>query len=221
VKAVYLAVFITGMIGLIAMVALGSFHGHGGGARAGHGGHPVGQGHAPALGHGARGGHGQHGHGVPKLTSKGVAKGAAGASRILMFLSPIKFFSVAVGLGATGLLLGSYMTAGPLLLAAIVGGLFFNFALVEPLMGALLRFASNPSEGLEGTVLQEAEALTGFDERGKGLVRLTLDGQHVQLLATLDQLEQDKGIQVRKGEKLIVVDVDAAKNACRVTRELA
>lgn len=92
--------------------------------------------------------------------------------------------------------------------------------MVKPLMGFLLGFASNPSEGAEALVSRPAEAITKFDEQGRGLVRLTLDGQHVQLLATLESDETTKGVTVSKGDELIVLEVDPHRNVCRVTREL-
>ena len=42
-----------------------------------------------------------------------------------------------------------------------------------------------------------------------------------QVLATLDPEEAKRGVTVSKGDSLLVLDVDAAKNTCRVTRELA
>lgn len=108
-----------------------------------------------------------------------------------------------------------------LVYAAIAGGLLFTYGLVKPLMNWLADFATTPSVGIEGMVYQEAEAITRFDKEGRGIVQLTLDGQHVQLLATLDLLEVEKGVQVNKGERLLVTEVDSTKNSCRVTRELA
>jgi hypothetical protein len=126
-----------------------------------------------------------------------------------------------LGAGAAGTVLKPFVATHWLLFCAILGALVFDFGIVRPYMGFLMRFASRPSEGLEGTVYQEAEAITGFDASGSGLIRVVLDGQNVQLLAKLDDLEIDKGIRVRKGEKVYIVEVDAARNSCRVTRELA
>jgi hypothetical protein len=96
-----------------------------------------------------------------------------------------------------------------------------DFVLVKPLFKVAFGFASNPAEGLEGMVSQSGEAATGFDRDGKGLVKLCLDGQTVQVLATLDQSELEAGVKVRKGDPLIVIEVDSRRNVCRVTRELA
>jgi hypothetical protein len=151
----------------------------------------------------------------------GTGSGTTLPLRILSNLSPISLFSLALGYGATGILIGPVVPYPLNFVVALAGGLGFNFGIVQPLMGYLSSFATRPSDGLEGTLYQEAEAITGFDAIGRGIVRLTLDGQHIQLLATLDQLEVEKGIHVKKGEKLLVIDIDAGRNSCRVTRELA
>lgn len=101
---------------------------------------------------------------------------------------------------------------------AILGALVLNHALIKPLIGFLLGFASKPSEGLEGTVAHEAEAITGFDARGQGLVSLVVDGESVQVLARLQPGESGS---VRKGDRVVVLDVDPVKNQLTVTRELS
>jgi hypothetical protein len=45
-----------------------------------------------------------------------------------------------------------------------------------------------------------------------------LEGEEKQLLATLDPTDREMGIQVAMGDKLLILDVDAVKNTCRVTR---
>ncbi len=136
-------------------------------------------------------------------------------------ISPIDIFALCMGAGAVGELLKHALSANVLIAAAVVGALFFNLAVVKPMLGLLLRFASPESEGLEGQVARPAEALTRFDEAGRGLVRLTMDGQLIQLLATLEPEERDRGVRVVKGDQVFVVGVDGTKNTCRVTRELA
>jgi len=88
-------------------------------------------------------------------------------------------------------------------------------------MNKMLGFASDPCEGLEGAVAKGAIAATRFDQTGRGLVKLTVDGQTVQVLATLDQDELARGISVAQGDSLTVLDVDPKRNTCRVTREMA
>jgi hypothetical protein len=88
-------------------------------------------------------------------------------------------------------------------------------------MGMFLKFASTPSEGLEGAIARPAEAISGFDAQGRGIVRLSLDGQVVQLLARLDSTEVARGVHVARGDEVIVTEVDSAKGSCRVTKELS
>jgi len=135
-------------------------------------------------------------------------------------LSPFDIFAYCVGAGAAGELLRGHVSAQVTLAAAVIGALVFNFGLAKPILNTLLRFESRQSEGLEGSVAQEVEAITKFDANGRGLVRLALDGQIVQVLAVLDPEETRRGVTVAKGDPLLVVDVDAARNTCRVTREM-
>jgi len=103
---------------------------------------------------------------------------------------------------------------------AVLGALAFNFGVVKPAMGFVIKFVSKPSDGLEGVVAHTAEAITRFDSAGRGLVKITLDDQNVQLLATLDSAELHHGVQVNKGDEVVVIEVDSAKNTCRVSKEL-
>lgn len=217
------------------MIALGALSGgHGGGHAHAGGGHALGHGHAG----GQSGGHAHSlpqdqshgGHAQQLATKGGQAKGlrvreasesSSPFSMALSTISPMNIFSLCLGFGATGMILTSLLSFPAIVYAAIAGGLVFNYGMVKPMMNWFAGFASTPSEGIEGQLYQEAEAITRFDKDGRGIVRITLDGQHVQLLATLDLLEVEKGVQVNKGERLIVTEVDSVKNSCRVTRELA
>ena len=219
-ESVFLLLFLIGSIGFTAMVMLGAFHG------VGHHGHTGPLKALPSHGHLVGG----HGHVLPGHTShapaqvhhnSGHAQSEQNAEGRGLFISPLDIFSLCLGGGAAGLLLTPYLPAFILPICGIAGAVFFNFGVVRPLMGFLFRFASKPSDGLEGTIAQSAEAISGFDAQGRGLVRMTLDGQNIQLLAHLDDTELQKGVKVHKGEQLMVIDVDAAKNTCRVTRELA
>lgn len=227
--------FLVGLLGFVAMVALGSLRGGHSGGHAHTGGHSLGHGQAHALGHGHAAAHGQpHSLARPSGQSPMARGGHARGLRVreagdgstpfataLGTLCPVNIFGLFLGFGATGMIFGTLLGFQALVIASCVGALVFTFGMVKPLMNWLAGFATQPSVGLEGMIFQEAEAITGFDAEGRGIVRLTLDGQHVQLLATLDLLEVEKGVQVRKGEKLIVTEVDSVKNSCRVTRELA
>lgn len=198
----YIWLVIFGGLGFAAMVVFGSLHvGH---AHVGHGHAHVAHGHV-AHGHTASHGHG-HGH-----TSH------EGAS--LFIPSPLDIFSLVLGAGATGVFLGGRLESRVTIVVAIVGALFFNYLVVRPLMGVLMRFASNPSEGLEGALATVGEAASKFDSHGQGLVKLTIDGQVVQLLGILDSTETNRLEPILPGDPLLVVNVDATRNRCRVIRQ--
>ncbi len=203
------ALMLIGFLGLLAQTLLGightgqiGHHAHTGPAHAGHA--HGGQAH----GHGAH--HGDQGHTAGHGQSRDP-------SALLSLLSPLTFFSLCLGAGATGLLLKHlHLPTGLVGGAALAGGLLLYGAVIRPLSGLMLRFASTPSLALEGTLAREAEALTSFDAAGKGLVRLNVDGQTVRVLATLEP--DDRAVGVRPGERLVVTQVDGRSNSCRVAR---
>jgi len=189
--------------------AIGTGHAGGHGITAGHAGAHAG-GHGVAHGHGHDGGHhGDHGH-----------AGAAGkvvGSWFLSFLSPRALFSVLVGLGAAGLLLGGVL-GGPLLMAAaIAGGFAFELFAVRPVWNFFFRFASEPALTLESAITDVATAVTGFNPEGEGLVKIELDGQIVQVLGRLSPADRATGIRVRAGDSLVVDEVDPVRNRCVVS----
>jgi len=47
-----------------------------------------------------------------------------------------------------------------------------------------------------------------------------VDDQLVQLLATLEDADLHHGVKVNKGDEVVIVEVDSAKNTCRVSKEL-
>ena len=161
-------------------------------------------------------------HGGSKLVAGKVGHGKGMKFRPWWALSPFDLLAYCTGAGAVGeILRQNGWPPNTQLAGAVIGALVFNFGIAKPVLNALLKFESRQSDGLEGSVAQEAEALTRFDAQGRGLVRLALDGQIVQVLGVLDREERDRGVTVAKGDSLLVVDVDAARNTCRVTRELA
>ncbi|MGI4790256.1 MAG: hypothetical protein ACRYFS_15570 [Janthinobacterium lividum] len=197
---IYTTLFLIGLIGLFAQAVLGMSHG------SGHSGHT---GHASHTGHTGHAEHGAH-H---------SSHSERGPSPLWTLLSPLAIFSLSLGAGATGLLLhpahlGVALTA----LAAILGGCVFFGLLVRPIWNLLFRFASTPSTALEGMVARQAEAVTSFDRSGRGLVGLTIDGQWVRVLATLEQEGQFDAPAIRPGEQLTVISVDGHTNSCRVAR---
>lgn len=167
---------------------------------------------ALGMSHGSHAGH--HGHG-----GHTGSRGERGPSPLWTLLSPLAIFSVCLGAGATGLFLKpTHLVAALTALLAVTGGLVFFGLLVRPIWNLLFRFASKPSAALEGMVARQAEAVTGFDGRGQGLVGLTIDGQWVRVLATLEADDRADAPAIRRGEKLTVISVDGRRNTCRVAR---
>ena len=210
-----------GATGLAAMAIGGLGHlGHGG--HAGHGGHGHGThaGHAHAghahAGHAHAGhahtaelhaGHGHDAHGAPAH--------AAPASIFSALFSPRVLFALLVGFGAGGLLaspLGEPWRAG----AAVLAAAAFEGLLVGPLWRMLFRFESSPAATLETAIEDDARAVMGFDANGQGLVALDVDGQVVQLLATLSSEDRARGARVRSGDLVRVSSIDAARHRCTV-----
>jgi hypothetical protein len=183
-------------------------------AHAGHGhvtnGHPHGHG-------GSHAGDGHTTH-VPAAGARhATIRGSSGASRLLALLQPRVAFSVLVGFGAAGLVLRPFLPGAVLLPASLGAGLAFEWGLVAPLWRFLFRFASEPAETLESVVSDEARAVTGFDANGNGLVAVELNGQVVQLLATLNPAERAAARKVRAGDRLRIEAVDDTRNRCTVT----
>jgi hypothetical protein len=126
-------------------------------------------------------------------------------------------FGILLGFGTAGVALAPILGGAPRLLLALVAGLAFDRLLLTPLWNFMLRFASQPALTLETTITAEARAVTAFDANGQGIVQLELDGQVVQVLATLTERDRALGHRVRAGEALRIEDVDAARNRCHVT----
>ncbi|BDI29104.1 hypothetical protein CCAX7_11550 [Capsulimonas corticalis] len=232
ITTLYQSLLAVGGIGLALQTVLGMGHGHhhdpaaaGGrhmGAGAAHDG-----GHDAALLHAGRFvGSGARGQGA---RSQGGARSRASAGRgrasvwslfapLLSLLSPLTFFSLCVGAGASGMMLESrHLPSLWTGLGAVAGALIFYTLIVRPIWSFLFRFASKPSEALEGTVSHEAVAMSRF-ERGKGVVQVNIDGQLVRILANLETDKEGRPGDIEPGEKLLVVSVDGRANSCRVMR---
>ena len=205
-----------GATGLAAMAIGGLAHaGHAGHGHAGHG----------NGGH-AHGGNGHAGHTHTAEMHAGHAHSAsahaapahpapAHASWFFSLFSPRVLFALLVGFGAGGLLaspLGEPWRAGAAVLAAAV----FEGLLVGPLWRMLFRFESSPAATLESAIEDDARAVMGFDANGQGLVALDVDGQIVQLLATLTAEDRARGARVRSGDLVRVSSIDAARHRCTV-----
>jgi hypothetical protein len=212
----YVISLAAGATGLAAMAVVGLSHtghagraGHTHAAGGAHGGHHAHGGHA----HGGRAGHGTgagQAHG-----GHGPQAGDHGASWMQSLLSPRVLFALLVGFGAGGLLaqpLGEPWRLG----AAILGAAAFEALLVGPIWRFLFRFESNPAVTLESAIEDDARAVTGFDANGNGLVAVDVDGQIVQLLATLVPDDRARGVRIRSGDVVRIADVDAARGRCTV-----
>jgi hypothetical protein len=220
----------------------GAAGGHGGSGHGGHGGSapglphlahahgPVGASHAlphagshaalSATGHGsALGGARGHAHGSGHggAPHAGHELSAAVWAQLGALVSPRVIFGILLGLGTAGVLLAPVLAGALRFLAALLAGLLFDRLLLTPLWNFSLRFASSPALTLEMAVTGEARAVTNFDANGQGIVRIELDGQAVQVLATLTARDRALGHRVRAGEAVRVEEVDAARNRCGVT----
>jgi hypothetical protein len=209
---IYEVLFFVGAFGFLAMVLLGFAHGHGGGHSHGHGHAGAGHGHGHVGGHHTGGSAGHHDAGHAAHDSNGFS------FKSILMISPLDIFSMCMGGGAAALLFKNSAAGISLPWIALIGALVFTFLLVKPLLALLFRFASKESEGLGGMVTRTGEAATKFDAQGKGLVKLIIDGETKQLLARLDESEFNSGMEIRKGDPLLVLEVDPIKNSCRVTR---
>ena len=214
---VYLSATVVGLLGLIGMAALGLAHGHSPGGRS-HGGH-------------SQNGHGHSGHGGHSLHSTAArghhrASGDSGGSvlgSVLILTSPRLVLSVVLGFGLTGLLLSafpltSHLPTTVLLALAGAGGMAFNGLLIQPYWNALMNFQSRPALSLGDSGLESADAVTDFDHSGNGLVALEFEGEVRQLLATLATAEQQRGLRVRRGDRLRIESIDEERNRCTVSR---
>ena len=199
---IYSILFLVGVVGLLAQTLLGMAGAHGGHSH----------GHSGS-------GHGGHGHGSHAHAHSHSNNGGRAGELLLTLLSPLTLFSLCVGIGATGLLLRPLRLTDVVWASlAAVGGLVFYGLIVRPLWGLIFQFASTPARALEGSVAGVAEALSRFDASGKGLVRLTVDGQLIRILAYLESDERGEAVLVQPGDTLTVISVDGHANTCRVAR---
>jgi hypothetical protein len=216
----YIASLLLGVIGL-AVMALGGFghRGHGGrgghGSQTGHSGHGAHSAHGATTAGGRSNANASHAH-----TAGGNAHGArdAAANALWAIASPRFLFSLALGAGVVGALLRPLL-GGPILFAvAVAGGVAFERVIVSPLWNFAMRFASTPASMLESAVADEATAVTSFDANGQGIVSVEVDGQIVQILATLQTDDRLLGgSRIRAGQRVRIEDVDAEKNCCTVS----
>src|SRR5262249_45180557 len=98
-----------------------------------------------------------------------------------------------------------------------IGAVAFERFIVSPLWNFTMRFASRPASTLESAVADEAVAVSAFDDNGQGIVSLELDGQVLQILATLQPQDRLLGGRVRAGQRLRIDDVNAERQTCTVS----
>ena len=204
-----LALGATGLV-VMALGGLGHHTGHAshtshasgpGSTLSGHGHHGA---SLPSHGHG----HTHQSHDAPHVTPQG---------KLWALLSPRVLFSFLVGVGASGLLLAHWLFEPLVAVGALAGGVLFERYVVTPIWNGLLRFASEPAQTLEHAVFDVAQAVTDFDAQGQGLIAVELDGQLIQVLAILRPEERSIGIQVHRGARVRIEEVDALRNRCLVS----
>jgi hypothetical protein len=211
----YTTSLVLGAAGLLIMALQGIGGGHGD--------------HAGGHSHGGHAGHGHTSHHDPVHDPlHGSVHGSLHASShthhdwsvgkfLWSFASPRVWFSVLLGMGLAGRATRGFFDAGPMLFVAAFGlGLLFEGVLVRPLWNLAFKFASKPALTLESCVEDEATAVTAFDRNGQGIILVDLDGQMVQLLATLSADDRALGAAVRAGDRVRISDVDAARNSATV-----
>jgi hypothetical protein len=224
---IYETLLVTGALGIIAMTLMGFAH-VGGSPHAGHSG-GLHAGHAPVAGRLMPGGHAGHtgaGHAAHHGGAHAGGRGAPGSAArvglgktLLALLSPMTLFAACLGAGIVGSLLTTWGVSAVLAgLGATAGAVLFNALLIRPILRLVMGFASEPARGLEGVLMQSAEAITAFDANGEGLVRVLVDGQSVDVLARLTEEEHREGARVVRGQTVRVEDVDSHRNRCTVSR---
>ena len=204
---VYISTLFLGAAGMLAM-ALGGLgrQGRGGASRTA----------TPARVHGSR--HGSGRGNSANHTQRSIVHHAGGflARTFWQITSPRLVFSVLLGFGTTGVVLGSRLGAFTPFLA-LIGGIAFERFIVTPIWNYALRFASRPALTLESAIADEATVVTGFNARGEGIISVELDGQIVHVLAQLRLSDRLTGARVRKGQRVLIEEVDSARNCCTVS----
>jgi hypothetical protein len=214
----YVTSLLLGVVGLGAMAATGlgargAGHGHAPGGHAGHG--HAGHLHAGPGGHASA--HAGHAHGAHAPGAHSTHAGHGAAGRLLALMSPRVLFSLALGFGVSGLLLRPFVGEPLLIAGAVLGGILFDRVIVSPLWNFAMRFASKPAATLESAVSDEATAVTAFDHNGEGIVSIEVDGQIVQILATLQPNDRLLGTRIRAGQRVRIEEVNTEKNCCTVS----
>jgi hypothetical protein len=132
----------------------------------------------------------------------------------LLWFTPLRLFSWSLGAGAVGFLLQNILKNAFITGAlALIAGFVFYLYIVRPLFRVLTKFASPPAQNLNASVGTEAVADSRFNEKGQGIVKLSIDRQTVRLFATLDT-----PTEVKPGDRLMIIAINTQKNTCQVAR---
>jgi len=223
----YLAVMLCGSFGFLIMAMMGAAHGGHSGHAGLHNGSPHGvvHGHVSAHSHvhahsGSRGdldGKESGTNSSPAaITPIGDSKTFNAIEIVTSLFSPMRIFSFMVGAGGVGLSVpfhGAVQAVG-----AVVGGVLFDRLLVTPFWNLLMKFASPPSENLNGAVATEVKLVSRFDDHRRAVVELVVDGQISRVLAELDENEKSSASEFNPGDMLMVTSVDGKSNTCKVMR---
>lgn len=179
----FLSSMILGLVGLLAMTALG-------------------------VGHGS-GGHGHSSHGHSDSSHHGHDHDSSSSTKWLALISPRVIFSLALGFGAVGLVAEKFVILALSIPLAIIGAIALERVLIQPYWKLMMRFASKPAQNLESAAFSRAKAVMDFDANGSGLIELELDGQVRQVLGTL---KSGQGARVTRGKTLRIESVNNAGN---------
>jgi hypothetical protein len=152
----FLSSMILGLVGLLAMTALGVSHGSDG-----------------------------HGHSDSSHHGTGHNHDSNSSTKWLALISPRVIFSLALGFGAVGLVAEKFVILALSIPLAIIGAIALERILIQPYWKLMMRFASKPAQNLERAAFSRAKAVMDFDASGSGLIELELDGQVRQVLGTL------------------------------------
>jgi hypothetical protein len=199
----YVVLFAAGFGGLVVMMVLGFAHAP----------HHHHRGHARALRLP------QRAASTTKLTVEHASLVGRSVRVLGTLLSPLTWFSWMIGAGATGsiaVLLGASPHVA--LAAAIAGAIAFQLFVVRPIWKVVFRFESAPAGNLEGCLMQTVEVVGAFNARGEGLVRVVIDGRSEDLLAILTKDERAVDARPRRGDHLVIEEVDPKTNTCFVSR---
>ena len=183
----FLSSMILGLVGLLAMTALGVGHGSGG--------------------HGHTHGHSSHGH--SDSSHHGHDHDSGTNTKWLALISPRVIFSLALGFGAVGLVAEKFVIVALSIPLAIIGAIALERILIQPYWKLMMRFASKPAQNLESAAFSRAKAVMDFDASGSGLIELELDGQVRQVLGTLKPGQEAR---VTRGKTLRIESVTDAGN---------